>query len=119
MRRVDEPELFDWLIPDPETVNATGVDQSGWEASVWIPHAMYETDELPGGLRMTTSSASNGRRGTGLPPVPFRPGRAAVARDADRLGGRMERTTGAWLVPASLDRPRPASRRQPVRRRSR
>jgi hypothetical protein len=28
----------------------TGFDAHGWERSVWILHAMYETHELPGGL---------------------------------------------------------------------
>jgi hypothetical protein len=28
----------------------TGYDATGWEAKVWIPHAMYETDQIPGGI---------------------------------------------------------------------
>jgi hypothetical protein len=28
----------------------TGYDATGWEAKVWILHAMYETDQIPGGI---------------------------------------------------------------------
>jgi hypothetical protein len=28
----------------------TGYDATGWEAKIWIVHAMYETDELPSGI---------------------------------------------------------------------
>jgi hypothetical protein len=28
----------------------TGYDPTGWDATVWVVHAMYETDEVPGGF---------------------------------------------------------------------
>jgi hypothetical protein len=28
----------------------TGYDATGWDATVWVVHAMYETDEIPGGI---------------------------------------------------------------------
>jgi hypothetical protein len=42
-------DALDWLVQ--ANVNGlTGFDASGWAATVWIVHAMYETDELPGGI---------------------------------------------------------------------
>jgi hypothetical protein len=51
MKRTRDPSLLDWLEDGAPEVSAfTGYDPSGWETSVWILHAMYETNALPGGL---------------------------------------------------------------------
>lgn len=48
MKRIDDRRLLDWLEDRaPEGNSGTGYDASGWEASIWILHAMYETDTLP------------------------------------------------------------------------
>ncbi|MDQ3858873.1 MAG: hypothetical protein M3327_10585 [Actinomycetota bacterium] len=51
MKRVADGHLLGWLEGrTPEEGDVTGYDATGWDASVWILHAMYETQHLPGGL---------------------------------------------------------------------
>jgi hypothetical protein len=51
VRRISDPADVDWLDERaPQGSNVTGYDAAGWEASIWILHAMYETAELPAGV---------------------------------------------------------------------
>ncbi len=51
MERLADPSVLSWLDRRAhEGSDVTGFDASGWEASVWILHAMYETAELPAGI---------------------------------------------------------------------
>ena len=51
VKRVADPQLLEWLEDRaPEGGDVTGYDATGWEASVWILHAMYETEHLPGSV---------------------------------------------------------------------
>lgn len=52
MERLSQPAgvtALAWL--DERTDGGfTGYDAAGWEGKVWIVHAMYETNEMPGGI---------------------------------------------------------------------
>src|SRR5579862_9991445 len=50
VKRSAEVHRLEWLEGRFPGVDITGYPATGWDASVWIPHAMYETDQLPGGL---------------------------------------------------------------------
>jgi hypothetical protein len=51
MKQVEAPEqVLAWLSRADESGSLTGFDPNGWETSVWILNAMYETHRLPGGL---------------------------------------------------------------------
>jgi hypothetical protein len=50
MRIVDDRGQMSWLVEHDDGHWSHGYDASGWDASVWILHAMYEHPELPGGL---------------------------------------------------------------------
>jgi len=56
VERFTDPHVLDWLsdrVPEGDDVassDAGGFDATGWESSVWILHAMYETDEFPSDL---------------------------------------------------------------------
>ncbi|HEY2354158.1 MAG TPA: hypothetical protein VGH79_04585 [Gaiellaceae bacterium] len=52
MERIHETDALDWLreATPPDTSVYTGFEALGFPASTWIPHAMYENAELPGGL---------------------------------------------------------------------
>jgi hypothetical protein len=47
-RAADAAAELDWLRDRPDEEAATGYDQAGWAASVWILHAMYHNEELDG-----------------------------------------------------------------------
>jgi hypothetical protein len=50
VKRSGEVHRLDWLKAQVPGGGLTGYAATGWDASIWIPHAMYETDQLPGGL---------------------------------------------------------------------
>jgi hypothetical protein len=50
MRRVLDGRALGWLERRSPGGSATGFAAAGWDQSVWVPHAMYETDDLPGGV---------------------------------------------------------------------
>jgi hypothetical protein len=51
MNRVDATEALDWVrAASKDGDEWVGFNASGWPASAWILHAMYETDDLPGSL---------------------------------------------------------------------
>ena len=39
-----------WLSDRPKAESVTGFDAEGWEASIWVLHAMYENVSLPAGV---------------------------------------------------------------------
>jgi hypothetical protein len=48
MERTSDPRLLDWLRdPMHGGDEVTGFDATGWEASIWILHAMYEHERPP------------------------------------------------------------------------
>jgi hypothetical protein len=53
VKRLSQPDAVStlaWLDERTGEGGFTGYDPAGWDAKVWIGHAMYETDELPGGI---------------------------------------------------------------------
>jgi hypothetical protein len=71
----------------------TGYDASGWPATLWIPHAMYETDQLPGGL--THDDVARIERASGITSAP--------ASGDDSLDARLsELVQGATLTGGAL-----------------
>lgn len=48
--QADAAQALAWLDERSADGGFTGYDATGWEAKVWIVHAMYETDELPSGI---------------------------------------------------------------------
>ena len=48
MERELDTSAFAWLDRQSPDGRATGSTPAGWECSVWIAHAMHETDALPG-----------------------------------------------------------------------
>jgi hypothetical protein len=63
----------------------TGYDASGWPAALWIPHAMYETDQLPSGL--THDEMARIERASGIPSVPSSGDDSFDARLAELVEG--------------------------------
>jgi hypothetical protein len=53
VNRLSQAEAFGalaWLEERSADGGFTGYDPDGWEAKIWIVHAMYETEELPSGI---------------------------------------------------------------------
>jgi len=51
VKRVTDQRLLDWVdgrAPDGHI--STGYDATGWETSIWVLHAMYETEHMPDGV---------------------------------------------------------------------
>ena len=46
----DADAALEWLQDSEGGDDWCGFDPTGWRASVWVLHAMYESEELPGGL---------------------------------------------------------------------
>jgi hypothetical protein len=49
LSQLEADEALGWLVR-AEVSGVSGFDASGWAARTWIVHAMYETEELPGGI---------------------------------------------------------------------
>jgi hypothetical protein len=50
VKRIPGAEALQWLEERDPGGAITGYDLDGWNASVWILHAMYETNDLPVGI---------------------------------------------------------------------
>jgi hypothetical protein len=81
MERIWDARALGWLERRCPGDSTTECD-SGWERSVWILNAMYETDELPGGL-----SHNDGRL------IEEAAGISAIPQDPPALAGIMARAT--------------------------
>lgn len=50
LSQADALGALEWLEEQTAEGGFTGYDPDGWEAKVWIVHAMYETEEIPSGI---------------------------------------------------------------------
>jgi hypothetical protein len=92
-----DTRALDWLerrCPGDSTTDG----DSGWERSVWILNAMYETDELPGGLSHNDARLIEEAAGISAVPQDL-PALAEIMSRATLIGGGLgwsERPGAGW-----------------------
>jgi hypothetical protein len=93
VERTTDANVVGWIREralDPESV--TGWNATGWAAAIWILHAMYETDSLPGGVSHDDVHRIERAAGT-LPPLMLGDVDVyEVMKDATIVGSSLGRT---------------------------
>jgi len=99
VKRVADPQILDWLGERaPEGSAVAGYDAVGWEASAWILHAMYETEQLPGGVTYDDVNRIKRAAGTVEPEMIGELNLDELLPDAALIGSMLGRS--GWPGPA-------------------